>query len=186
MGFFSNLINTVVKASQPTFSFKDNYLIFKISKNNFYTYNLNKYELKRRQDSCVSNAYTIKSDEVFVEYIKLSKNASWNGSSLIFFESLFKNELKIKKLKILEEYEVNNYVLKTYEINENFVCFYIYIFNSSQDVFIIDTNGNLYKNILKRIKSDYVYNYEDKLKGSINFDISLVKKNTLKDYFSID
>lgn len=64
------------------------------------------------------------------------------------------------------------------------MCFYTY--NSSQDVFIIDKNGNLYKNILKRIKSDYVYNYEDKLKGSINSDMSLVKKNTLKDYFSID
>lgn len=186
MGFFTKILDSLIKAAKPTFSFKDDSLFFKISGDEFYKYDLNKYDQKTRHDPYVLNAYTLKSEEIFLEYIKLPNNTSWNGSALGYFESLFKNELKIDKLEILEKYEINNYVFKTYQINEQFVCFFIYIYHTNNDIFIIDTKGELYKNILEKIKKDYTFKYEDSVKGLVNFDLSLVKKNTLEEYFSLD
>jgi len=186
MGFFKNLLNTIAKAARPIYTFKDNNLLFKISSDEIHTYFLDKYDLKTRHDPYVFEAYTLSSKDIFLEYIKVDSDTSWNGSAINFYESFFKDELKIKTLKTLEDEEVDTYVFKVFEVNEQFILFFIYIYEVNKDIFIIDSKGDLYKNLISKKIKDYAFKYEESLKGEINFDISLVKKNSVEEFFTYE
>ena len=186
MGFFKSLIDTIISATASTFSFKDNTLIFKVSSDEFYTYELGNYDLKTRHDPYVLEAYTLKNKDISLEYIKVDEDTSWNGSAISFYETFFQNELKIKSLVKIEDVEISNYVFRIYKIDDSFCFFYIYIYEVNKDIFIIDTKGELYNNLIKKFKNDYSNKLEDIEKGDINFDISLVKRNSIEDFFSYE
>lgn len=186
MGFFKSLIDTIISVTSSTFLFKDNALLFKVSSDEFYTYELGNYDLKTRHDPYVLEAYTLKNKDISLEYIKVDEDTSWNGSAINFFESFFKSELKIKSLVKIEDIEISNYVFRIYKIDDSFCFFFIYIYEVNKDIFIIDTKGELYNNIIEKLKKDYSFKCEYFEKGDINFDISLVKKNSIEDFFSYE
>lgn len=94
----------------------------------------------------------------------------------------FKEKLGIKTFKKLEELEVNNYTFKVFKIDNSFVLHTIYISTVISDIIIIDMKGNLYKNLLFRLEGKYEYTFEKEDKGSVNFNISLIKENCLRGY----
>lgn len=60
----------------------------------------------------------------------------------------------------------------------------IFIWDVDTNIFIVDTEGKLYKNLVAEFKPNYKYDYIKYAKGEVNFDISIVKSNILNKYIS--
>jgi len=185
MGFLSKIFSSLSKMSIPIFSFDANLgkISFKLLNDERYFYDLKSYEIKTRHDSYVLEAYTLKTEDIHLEYIHLDSFSSWNGLSRSFYTKLISDKLKLD-LKLEERIDFNNYEFSTYLADDSFIFHLIYIWENGKDILIIDTKGELYKNLLSSFKSNYNYKFEDFDKGSVNFDISLVKENSLKSYFN--
>ena len=77
-------------------------------------------------------------------------------------------------------------MFKVFEVNEKFILFFIYIYEVNKDIFIIDSKGDLYKDLISKKIKDYEFKYDKSLKGEINFDISLVENNALQEFFTYE
>lgn len=182
MGLIKNLINKFIKLSRPVFSFVDNQLQFKINSDFFFKYNIDNFDVKTRHDSYILEAYTLHNENIFLEYIKGDHNTNWNGEPLSLYEGFFKDKLRISSLEVIEKVEVDPYTFKVFKVDDNFILHLIYIYDVSTNVIIIDSKGDLYKSLIRCFKSDYKYRFEMEEKGSINYNISIVKENSLKGY----
>lgn len=185
MGFFDKIIKTIVSASRPVYKFENNQIHFKIN-DDYISHDLNNYDMKTRHDSYVQQAYTINNEDIFLEYIKLDMNSSWFGEPLSVYEGFFKEKLAIRTLQTLENKEISNYVFQTKKVNDSFVLHFINIYSSDSNAIIVDTKGELYKKLLSCLDSSYEYKFEDEEKGSVNFNISIVKENAIRGYIRLD
>lgn len=184
MGFFKKILSNIFSASMPTYKFQDNKLYFKTELEDYFEYELGEYDLKTRHDPFVYEAYTISTKEIFLEFLKTDSNASWNGQPLSLYEGFFKKKLGIKYLEPIENKEISNYVFKTYRVNDSFILHMIYVYGSSSELFLIDTKGNLYKELLITLNKNYKYRFDEEEKGEVNFNISLVKENSMRGFFN--
>lgn len=186
MGFFNKIVDFIAKASLPTYKFENNQLHFKLKTDEYFDYDLENYEMKTRHDPYALEAYTIRTNNIFLEYIRLDNNASWNGQPLSIYQGFLKEKLNIKDFELLEKEEINNYNFKTYKIDKSFILHIIYIYTSISDIIIIDTSGNLYKNLLSKLDEKYLYKFDKEEKGSVNFNISIVRENCFRNYIGYD
>ncbi len=185
MRIFKQIIDFIKKASIPSFKFENNHLFFKLKDDSFYKYDLNEYDMKTRHASYVLEAYTLSNSDIFLEYIKIDNQISWNGQTLSLYQDFFKEKLFIESTQTLETKNIGTYTFKVLKINDSFVLHIIHIFMVKVDVIIIDMKGELYKNLLFRLDDNYLYRYDNEEKGSVNFDISLVKENSLRGFFGV-
>ncbi|PLY07648.1 MAG: hypothetical protein C0625_05585 [Arcobacter sp.] len=186
MGFFQKIAKFIANASIPTYKFEDNKLYFKVKTDEFYEHDLGQYNIKTRHDPFVFEAYTLDSKDIFLEYIRIDDNSQWNGQVLSLYESFFKEKLNIKEFETIEKKEIGNYTFKTYKIDNSFIIHMIYISTGISDIIIFDTKSNLYKNLLCRLDANYEYKFKNEEKGDINFNISMVKENCLREFFRAD
>lgn len=182
---FDSFFKTIKKLSRPYFSLEENELKFKIDSDTFYIFPITNIETKTRFDSYVLDAYTLKADNLHLEYIHTADDISWNGQALSFFKDLLKETIKAKSMELLEQKEFGHYEFLVYKINNNFILNIIYIYEVNKEVFIVDTKGELYENLLKNFDKTYEYNFERKAINSIDLNLSLVKNNTMKSYFAL-
>lgn len=183
MGLFQKIASFIAKATRPTYKFENNQLLFKTRNDEYYTYELDFYEIKTRHDSYIIEAYTLYNQDIFLEYIRLDSGAAWRAQPLSLYEGFFKEKLSIKDMSVLEKKEFGNYTFKVYNIDDTFVLHMIYISTAISDIIIMDTKGELYKNLIFRMDGNYLYQYEEREKGSVNFNISLVKENAIRGFF---
>jgi len=191
MGFIKRAIKSFVKSfvniSRPIFTFEENQLKFKVDFDTFYTYNIGEdYETKTRHDPYVDEAYTLKTQNLFIEYIKTDVDVIWNGLASSFFVTLLKEKLKVNDLELLEKYEYEGYDFITYKIDKHFIINFIYIYEMHKEVFILDIKSELYENLLKNFDKDYKYKFEKNADDKMGFDFSLVKENAFNSYFALD
>ena len=182
---FKSLFKTIKKLSRPYFSLEENELKFKIDSDTFYIFPITNIETKTRFDSYVLDAYTLKADNLHLEYIHTADDISWNGQALSFFKDLLKESIKAKSMELLEQKEFGHYEFLVYKIDNNFTLNIIYIYEVNKEVFIVDTKGELYENLLKNFDKTYKYNFERKEINSIDLNFSLVKNNNMKSYFAL-
>ena len=182
---FDSFFKTIKKLSRPYFSLEENELKFKIDSDTFYIFPITNIETKTRYDSYVLEAYTIKADNLHVEYIHTADDISWNGQALSFFKDLLKETIKAKSMELLEQKEFGHYEFMVYKIDNNFTLNIIYIYEVNKEVFIVDAKGDLYENLLKIFDKTYEYNFERKAINSIDLNLSLVKNNAMKSYFAL-
>lgn len=182
MGFFNKIFKSIMQASVSTFSFEDNSLKFLIDVDEFYVYELGQYDQKTRHDPYTIEAYTLKNSDIHLEHVRCDASVDWRGQPRSLYEGLIKEKLKVS-LELKERIEVDKYEFSTYKVNDSFILHFIYIWESQKNTFIIDTKGNLYKELLTRLKDSYSYGFESEEKGSVNFDLSLVKNNAFERYF---
>lgn len=154
----------------------------------FFVYLTNPFMQYHSSYYCVNNSYTLNDlnkdyGRLFVEYISLNSSCNWNGLSSSFFESNLKSQLNLKTLETVEEFDINSYVFKTLKVNDDSYISFIHIYGGDSDKFILDFNGKLYDQLLKKFKSDYkgVYLYKKRFQG--NYNDSLVRKNIINRYF---
>lgn len=184
MGIFKKVLDFIAKASIPLFKFENNHLSFKVKNDEFYEYELINYDIKTRHDPFVLEAYTLENDEIFLEYIRTDNHTRWNGETLSLYEGLFKEKLNIDELETIEKKVIGNYTFKTKRVDDSFVLHMIHIYMVNIDIIIVDMKGNLYKNLLFRLDGKYLYKYDNEEKGSVNFNLSLVKENCFRSFFN--
>lgn len=180
-----SVFKTITKLSRPYFSLEENELKFKIDSDNFYKYPISNVETKTRHDSYVLEAYTLKTKDLFMEYIHIDSDVSWNSQALGSFISLLKENLKIRNMDLLEKKEFNHYEFLTYKIDGNYILNIIYIYEINKDIFIIDKQSELYENLLKNFQKDYKYTLEKNSNLNLEINVSLVKNNAMRSYFGI-
>lgn len=180
-----SVFKTITKLSRPYFSLEENELKFKIDSDNFYKYPISNVETKTRHDSYVLEAYTLKTKDLFMEYINIDSDVSWNSQALGSFISLLKENLKIRNMDLLEKKEFNHYEFLTYKIDDNYILNIIYIYEINKDIFIIDKQSELYENLLKNFQKDYKYTLEKNSNLNLDINVSLVKNNAMRSYFGI-
>lgn len=180
-----SVFKTITKLSRPYFSLEENELKFKIDSDDFYKYPISNVETKTRHDSYVLEAYTLKTKDLFMEYIHIDSDVSWNSQALGSFISLLKENLKIRNMDLLEKKEFNHYEFLTYKIDDNYILNIIYIYEINKDIFIIDKQSELYENLLKNFQKDYKYTLEKNSNLNLDINVSLVKNNAMRSYFGI-
>ena len=183
--FFKSLFKTIKKLSRPYFSLEENELKFKIDSDTFYKFPVLNMETKTRYDSYVLEAYTLKANNIHVEYIHTDNDVSWNGQAFSFFKDLLKENIKAKSMDLLEKKEFRHYEFLVYKINGQYVLNLIYIYEINKEVFIVDTKGELYENLLKNFDKTYVYQFEKNQIDFMDLNLSLVKNNAMKSYFNL-
>lgn len=185
MGFFKNILKSLTKISRPIFSFyaDTTQLSFKLLDDKNYLYDLKSYEMKTRHDSYVLEAYTLKTNDIYLEFIDLDIVCSWNGQARSLYENLLKTKLNIN-LEVSERVEYKHYEFTTYQIDNDFILHLIYIWEGNKNIFILDSKGELYKNLSSSLNKNYTYSFDKFDKLSISFDISIVKENSIKQYFN--
>lgn len=103
MGILKKIADFIAKASMPTYKFENNKLFFKLSNDQYYEYELNDYDIKTRHDSYINEAYTLSTNDIFMEYIKCDQNVQWKGQALSIYEGFIKEKLNINELDTLEK-----------------------------------------------------------------------------------
>ncbi|MGA1933395.1 hypothetical protein ACH5BF_11885 [Arcobacter sp. YIC-464] len=186
MGIIKNFLKSFIKLSRPRFFFNDNKLIFKIDSDNFYTYEIDNYETKTRHDSYVLDAYTLKTDAVFLEHIHIDNDVQWEGLPSSIYISFLKDSLRIKQMDVLEKIEFDGFDFITYKIDNHFILNFIYIYEINKDTFILDVKSELYTNLLKKFDSSYTYKFEQNSDETLSLDLSIVKQNGIYGYFKLD
>lgn len=188
MGIIRELLGsffkTITKLSRPYFSLEENELKFKIDSDNFFRFEISNVETKTRHDSYVLEAYTLKTNDLLIEYIHTDNDVSWNGQALSFFLDLVKETKKLRNMKLLEKYEFPHYEFLTYKIDNGNILNIIYIYEVNKDIFIIDKKSELYENLIKNFIKDYEYKFERNKDTYLDLNISLTKNNAMKSYFN--
>ena len=148
-------------------------------------------ELKRHNSGCSLQSYTLKDDNqnyayIFIEYIELNQNCHWNGLPRSFFESSLKDELRLKSIKKVEEFDIQNYNFVTYKIDNDSYISLIYIYGGISDKFILDNEGKIYNKLLKSFKDDYINKFLNEKRFQGKYNSSLVSKNIINNYYEIE
>ncbi|MFA6742000.1 MAG: hypothetical protein WCR78_11000 [Arcobacteraceae bacterium] len=183
--FFKSLFKTIKKLSRPYFSLEENELKFKIDSDTFFKFPILNIETKTRYDSYILDAYTLKADNIHLEYIHTDNDTSWNAQALSFFKDLLKESINPYSMDLLEKKEFRHYEFLVYKIDEKYILNIIYIYEINKEVFIVDQKGDLYENLLKNFDKNYVYKFEKNKTDFIDLNFSLVKNNAMKSYFAL-
>ena len=182
---FKSFFKTISTFSRPYFSLEENHLKFKIDIDTFYSFPISNIEMKTRYDSYILEAYTLKADNIYMEYIHTQNDVSWNAQALSSFKDLLKDKIKAKSIDLLEKKEFGHYEFLVYKIDYNFILNLIYIYEINKEIFILDTNGQLYEDLLKNFDKTYVYKFDKNAIIFKDLNLSLVRSNATKNYFSL-
>ncbi len=181
--FLKKLFSSLSKVSQQHFLVEDNTLKFLLRSGDYLSYKTNNLSKKARFSPSVLDAYTLSNKEIFLESVTINTNFTWSGQPRSIYEDFFKEELNIDSKVLLKRIDIGNYEFSIYKIDDSFILHFIYIWFHDKNIFIVDSKGELFQELLKELKDDYIYKYDDEKKGEINFDISIVQSNTIKGYF---
>ncbi|QKF72918.1 hypothetical protein AFAEC_0736 [Aliarcobacter faecis] len=179
------IFKRVTKLSIPYFSLEENDLKFKITSEYSYKFPISNIETKTRHDAYVVDAYTLKTKEIYVEYIHIYYDASWNGQALGHFLSLLKENIFAKNFDLVDSYEFNHYEFRTYFVDNSYYLNIIYLYENSKEIFIIDKKFSLFQGLLRNFKKNYTFTFDEKFNLDLDFSFSLVKKNATNNYFKV-
>ena len=175
----------VTKLSIPYFSLEENDLRFKISSDYSYKFPVSNIETKTRHDAYVLDAYTLKTNELYIEYIHTYQDTMWNGQAFGHFLSLLKENIKASSFELVDNYEYSHYEFKTYFVDKKYYLNIIYLYENSKEIFIVDKRDRLFSALLRNFKKDYHFDFEDKFNLDLNLSFSVVKKNATNNYFRV-
>lgn len=166
-------------------------LTFKVPSSSSYTIRLNAPQQQINHDACSLYSYTLKDTtgkygSLFMEHINLQSNCSYNGDALGYFMYEFKDILKLKSLKKIDQALYKNLELFTYKVNDTSYVNIIHTFKTFEDTFIVDYKGTLYTELRKQIEPKYHNPNINKKRFISSYDESLVRKNIFKGYFNRD
>lgn len=184
MNFIKKLLKKLAKASLPIFNFDQNELKFQIDSNDMFSYSLDNFDFKTRHDPYSIEAYTIKNNDIFVEHIRLDSDCAWNCDAYGTFKSFFKEKIKATSMELIKEFSIDNYTFSTYKVDDDFMVHLIHVYDVNKNTFIVDTKGKLFEALLRELDPHYVYEYEKEKRVNVFFDLSMVKENAIRSFFS--
>ena len=79
-----------------------------------------------------------------------------NSQPFSYFLNLLKDELKVYSFENLEKKSHTHYEFNIYRVNNEFNLYLIYIYEMNKEIFIVDSKGELYENLLKILKNHII------------------------------
>lgn len=142
----------------------------------------------RSVSSCLDNSYAFFEEQkeygkLFVEYIKLNQRCTYNGSFYSFFTYLFKSELKLKNMKLIEQFEFDTFSFYTFRVNDDSYINMIFKYSVTEDMVIVDYQGKLSTELIQTYNKSYKNKYLNEKRFDKRFDKSLARMNTFNSYF---
>lgn len=162
----------------------NNEIKLKVANKSYLTQKLDNEKFNSTFDTCTNESYLLQTSDYFIEHISLNSNCHWNGLASGYFESLFKEKLKLKSMIALERIDINNYTFSTLKINDSHRLNIISLYTVFSDTFIIDYKGELYEELLTKLNPSYIDNYKHLPRFQTNYHHSLVKNNFINSYFN--
>ena len=89
-------------------------------------------------------------------------------TTIFIFLNLLKDELKVYSFENLEKKSHTHYEFNIYRVNNDFNLYLIYIYEMNKEIFIVDTKGELYENLLtfsKKSKNQILHSTNPFVKG---------------------
>lgn len=134
--------------------------------------------------SYINNIKSEKYGDIFTENISLSQDCSWTSSQTYYFYKQFIDKQKIKDINKVEDFKFANYEFTTYLINKEYYVNFIYYFDISRDIFIIDYDGLYFDELIKEFDKNYINKFLNEKRYKTNYKESLVDNNFVKRYFT--
>lgn len=164
-------------------------LNFKLSQDKQYQVFLEAPNRIFTNDACTNFSYilkdaSVKYDKIFIEHIALDSSCRYNGSPLGYFTYEFKEHLKLKSFKKVEEVTFKNYEFFTYEVNGSSYMSIIHYFGALDETFIVDYKGVLSQELIQQFDANYKAAYINKERFYSEYSESLVRKNIFNHYFN--
>jgi len=195
MGFFSNIINSVKQATRSRFELnKDSntlQLLLNSKDENYFTLEFDSMSVENLYDPSIQNAYKIIGSNkslgaLYIESIQLKHDQEWNVSGGSAFEEFFKEQFKNSELKFIDSSETDFTKFSKYQINYENEVGVIWINLNNIDVFIIDTKGALFNDLLEiySIKNKELFIQDTNTKLPLEIQNSLTAINIREDFFS--
>lgn len=179
------IFKKITKLSVPYFSLRESSLGFKITSDFIYIYDISNIYTKQRHDAFVLHAYTLKTDELYLEYIEFQNDVLWQQDAFGAFLSEVKDELKFKSFELLEKLNFSKYEFRTYKIDDEYVLSFIYLEEMHKSIFVVDKKSDLYEKLIQNFKKDYIFKYKEYKRVEQDFSFSLTKSNSFRSYFRI-
>ncbi len=172
---------------KPLFTYKQDkqQLLFQIDQKMQFQLTARSFKYQLRHGQNVFKAFTLYDDinAIFIEHVQLSPNGGWNGQPRSVYRNFIKEKLRIKSMEVLDRQEMGNYEFTTYKINNKYVLYFVYIWESQRDTFIYDAKGLLYNKLIKKLNPSHNTNSLDLPNYGRLFNESLVHYNTIYRYF---
>lgn len=196
MGFLSSIFDKLKNASRQRFIFekedKTIQILLDTSHEKYFTLQFDSLVEKDVFDpsiykSVVLNATSQALGQVYIEYIQIDSLYQWNASAGSCFETFLKKELHSEKLHYQNSYETNHCKFTKYLFNDQGEIGLIWINLVNEDLFIVDTKGKLYNDLLKIYdvkKDDYFIVMNESFSYELSIESSLTQSNFLENYIS--
>jgi len=195
MGFFSNIINSVKQATRSRFELNKNtnsiQLLLNSKDESYFTLEFDSMSVENLNDPSVLKAYKVLGSNeslgaLYIESIQLRHDQEWNVGGGSAFEEFFKEQFKNSELKFIDSSETDFTKFSKYQINYENEIGVIWINLNNIDVFIIDTKGALFNDLLEiySIKNKELFIQDTNTKLPLEIQNSLTAINIREDFFS--
>lgn len=143
-----------------------------------------------QSSSCIQSSYCILCSEsnygkLFMEYIRLQSGCDWQSLPHGNFRDLIKSELKIGKMETIEQYDLKNFEISCFQIDDIYKLYTIVIYEGGKYIFFVDYEGRLYKDIATAFNIDIKQMPKLQIFPK-NYKGSLGKMNMIEGYLSRD
>lgn len=195
MGFFGNIIDSIKNSTRSRFRLDKEIntieLLLNTKDENYFTLQFTTMELNNLYDTSVLNAYQIKGineslGTLYIETIQLKPLHDWNCSGGSAFDMFIKEQFQKEQLQFIDSADSEFAKFSKYQIDYQNEIGLLWFNLNNIDVFIIDTRGKLFNDVLKiyHIKNKDLYIKDTSNEVSLQLKSSLTATNLRENYFA--
>jgi len=194
MGFLNSIFNKIKSATRERFVLNKEtnsiQILLDSSHEQYFTLTFDSMNIKTLYDpnifrSTVIDANSLDLGELYIEVIELDYQHDWNGSAGGCFDIFIKQEFQKSKFEFVKSFDDDFAKFTKYQVNDKYEVGLIWFSLNKQDIFIFDTKGKLFNDLLKIYDVENSLYFIDKLE-SVNMKPknSLTQTNLIGDYIS--
>jgi len=194
MGFLNSIFNKIKSATRERFVLNKEtnsiQILLDSSHEQYFTLTFDTMNIKTPHDpnifrSTVIDANNADLGELYIEVIELDYQHDWNGSAGSCFDIFIKQEFSSSKFEFIKSFDDDFAKFTKYLVDDKYEVGLIWFSLNKEDVFIFDTKGKLFNDLLKIYDMKNSLYFIDKLE-SVNMKpkSSLTQTNLIGDYIS--
>jgi len=194
MGFLNKIFNKIKSATRERFVLNKEtnsiQILLDNSHEQYFTLSFDTMNIKTPHDpnifrSTVIDANNAALGELYIEVIELDQQHDWNGSAGSCFDIFIKQEFSSSKFEFIKSFDDDFAKFTKYLVNDKYEVGLIWFSLNKQDVFIFDTKGKLFNDLLKIYDVENSLYFIDKLEPvNMKPKNSLTQTNLIEDYIS--
>ncbi len=194
MGFLNNIFNKIKSATRERFILNKEtnsiQILLDSSHEQYFTLTFDTMNIKTPHDpnifrSTVIDANNADLGELYIEVIQLDQQHDWNASAGSCFDIFIKQEFSSSKFEFIKSFDDDFAKFTKYLVDDKYEVGLIWFSLNKQDVFIFDTKGKLFNDLLKIYDAKNSLYFIDKLESvKMKPKNSLTQTNLIGDYIS--